>query len=340
MFLPTALAGLLLMLVVIGTWVSAILNSPEMYVDAPRIIQNFTRSLYWQARTDWQGIPECAQFDPVTLYRPRPGQCRFRNAEFDTVMRFDFAGARATAGSAANPGLEKSAVRRAIVLGDSFAMGWGVSDSDAFAAFLASEHNVPAVNLGVSSYGTARELLRLQDWGALAPNDVLVIQYCDNDYEENLHFSATGRVGPYTPADLEPIQQRQPVAARPLPLAGRLLRLMFRQLLDTLKTRGSDVPSPSMSPAAAFLAVLDSFPDVRRHRIFIVPINEHGRISHLFEDRTLIESAGLSLVVPALKDDSFFPLDGHLTPEGHRLVAASVAGAIAASGQVQSTSAH
>ena len=45
-----------------------------------------------------------------------------------------------------------------LVLGDSIAMGWGVNDYETFSYLLEKNLKMKVYNLGVSSYGTIREI--------------------------------------------------------------------------------------------------------------------------------------------------------------------------------------
>jgi hypothetical protein len=71
------------------------------------------------------------------------------------------------------------------LLGDSYAMGWGVNDRETFANILQDELKRPVYNLAVSSYGTVRELLRLKQSGLVNRVDTILIQYAANDLMEN-----------------------------------------------------------------------------------------------------------------------------------------------------------
>ncbi|MFN3682223.1 MAG: SGNH/GDSL hydrolase family protein [Nitrospira sp.] len=110
--------------------------------------------------------------------------------EFSTILTFDEKGFRTTRLS--DDTVHRPTKGRIIVLGDSQAMGWGVQDHETFAAVLAQDYGFEVVNLAVSSYGTARELLRLQREFSLQEGDVVVIQYHPNDLGENLAFLKHG----------------------------------------------------------------------------------------------------------------------------------------------------
>ena len=81
----------------------------------------------------------------------------FNNIEFKTIISFDEFGR--TSDHPINNDSNGIAV-----LGDSFAMGWGVNDKETFSYLLEKKINRPVYNLGVSGYGTIRELIRLQEF--------------------------------------------------------------------------------------------------------------------------------------------------------------------------------
>ena len=73
---------------------------------------------------------------------------------------------------------------RVVVLGDSFAAGWGIDDEGSFAALLdrtltrAAGREVEVWNLGVTHYGPEQSLERLRSaWSELRP-DVVVLAFC------------------------------------------------------------------------------------------------------------------------------------------------------------------
>jgi hypothetical protein len=323
------LLGLVVM-VGLGAWVTSILREPAFFSQAPILVQKMTRAVYWHTRTHWHTIPQCVMFDQELLYRPRPGSCEFRNAEFRTVMHFDESGARRlpepppTADAAPKP--------RLVILGDSHAMGWGVEDSETFASRLAAEHGYATVNLAVSSYATTRELLRLERDFPLRPDDVIVIQYCDNDFEENLSFSASGRVGPYEPEELDALFAYQPTRVATLSVAGKLMRLLASDLIDRLPRLFGiahsleGVRDTTLNPSEAFLRVLSSHPELRRHRVIVVAINGPRLGTHL--SSTQLAAAGIPLVVPTLDQEDFFAIDDHMRARGHQAVAALIAGSL------------
>ncbi len=324
LFLPyVALLGVVLLLF-LGYRVTAVLRQPASYDFAGSIVQTLTRAVYWRTRTHWQMVRECAQFDVELLYRPRPGSCEFRNAEFSTTMRFDDRGARWTPEPSITDGTGQ--LPRIIVLGDSYAMGWGVDDDQTFASVLTSRFGYPTVNLGVSSYATPRELRRLERDFELRDDDIIVIQYSENDLEENRAFAGVRRTGPYEPGELEAMQTYRPTPVATVPVAGLILRIAAHDLIARAAAifRRTGAPAGGqLDHTEAFLAVLDTHSQWRKHRTFIVPINRPGQNIPLAESR--LRAAGVELIVPRLQSGDFFSIDDHLRPRGHDAVAAAIA---------------
>jgi hypothetical protein len=129
--------------------------------------------------------PECAQYDPELTYRLRPGIHNFANREFDTTLSINSFGLRDSEEALVAPEI--------IVLGDSFAMGWGVESSECFESILESTLGRSTLNAAISSYGTAREMVLLQKLDRTALRYVIV-QYCSNDHDENVAYVKNWRL--------------------------------------------------------------------------------------------------------------------------------------------------
>lgn len=143
-------------------------------------VNKYQQYFYFKAmRNIWQFDPNCSELDDNLIYKPKLGPCKFENPEFTTNLNFNSLGrhvpnrinARNEAGIA--------------IIGDSFAMGWGVNDHETFANVIQAQTKVPVYNLGVSSYGTDREIRRLIESNLLSKINTIVIQYCENDINEN-----------------------------------------------------------------------------------------------------------------------------------------------------------
>ncbi len=137
---------------------------------------------------------ETAQFDTELFYTLKPGESRFKSFEFDTEYKVNSLGVRDTEESLAFPEL--------LFLGDSYTMGWGVEQSEAFSHVVAEVMGKKGLSSGVSSYGTAREyrmMARVQTDSLKA----IIIQYHDTDLEENDFYIKNQRLVDRTQIDFD-----------------------------------------------------------------------------------------------------------------------------------------
>ena len=129
---------------------------------------------------NWQSNRKCSKFDKNLLYVPVEGECIFSNPEFITKLNFDSSRRLNMIDDNINSNEKVIAV-----LGDSFAMGWGVNDNETFSYNLQKLIGKKVLNLGVSSYGTIREIKRLKLNKFYDQVDTVIIQYHLNDFSEN-----------------------------------------------------------------------------------------------------------------------------------------------------------
>ena len=168
---------------------------------------NTARSAYFRLplRSIIQHDPSCFQLSKDLIYEPKPkSTCIQNNNEHKVSIRFKRHGNRSN-----GPSSQKTSFQSALI-GDSHAMGWGVSDNETISAHL-SKQGHQTLNLAVSSYGTARELHRLAAWADKHPTEYsniknIIIQYCDNDLDENKRF-AGGYKAPTNANQLAPNYQ-------------------------------------------------------------------------------------------------------------------------------------
>ncbi len=141
------------------------------------------------------GSPPIFEFDPELGHRHKP------NLDFvhvwnghdnvSSIRTNDF-GLRSTS----VPVTKKRGEYRILALGDSYTFGYGVGDDDAFPAVLGrmlkhagepSYDDIIVINAGVSSYGTAQELLYYKSQGrTFQPDLVLLSIFVGNDVQDNL----------------------------------------------------------------------------------------------------------------------------------------------------------
>lgn len=118
----------------------------------------------------------CSEFDSAFFYRLRKNnQCTFSNIEFSNAIKTNSRGFRDDEASLSAPGI--------ICIGDSYTMGWGVEQHEAFPDRLEKSTGIRTLNAGMSSFGTVRELRQLATLDTSACKWV-VLQYCNNDVAE------------------------------------------------------------------------------------------------------------------------------------------------------------
>ncbi len=88
-------------------------------------------------------------------------------------------------------------VKRIVVLGDSFAMGYGVSLEDTFLRKMregleSKGKKVEIVNMAVSGFGNAEELIKLKNEGVLYEPDLVILAFHYTDFADNVRSGLYG----------------------------------------------------------------------------------------------------------------------------------------------------
>lgn len=118
-----------------------------------------------------------ASYSPDLGYVLRPNSEGVHSSlEYSNAFKINSFGVRDDESSLDNPQL--------VFLGDSFTMGWGVDQDQTYADLTGRKLGVKTLNAGISSYGTYREMLLFSKMKRDSVK-LVVLQYCDNDLEEN-----------------------------------------------------------------------------------------------------------------------------------------------------------
>lgn len=129
--------------------------------------------------------PERDQFwkyDPVLGWVHQPGQDGiFETPQFHTSVRINEKGLRDRSHSYSR----QNSSQRILVLGDSFAWGYGVEESDRFSQQLEKSMDLEVINAGVSGYSTDQELLWYENEGIKYDTDLVILQLAGNDVGDN-----------------------------------------------------------------------------------------------------------------------------------------------------------
>jgi hypothetical protein len=143
-------------------------------------LDNFVRNVYESSyRNIIQLEPAFARYDPVLTYTLKPGTFTFSNREFANDFYVNSLGVRDDEASLLSPEI--------IVLGDSYAMGWGVGQNETYAELVEKKAGLKTLNTAIASYGTVREMMML-DRTDTSNLKFLIVHYHPNDYDENMAF--------------------------------------------------------------------------------------------------------------------------------------------------------
>jgi len=326
--LLTLLEGLLLLLV----------RNPAILKHCPRRIGNMIGYIYARERPTIQFEPACARHDPILGYTLKPGTCTFGGREFLNRYEINSLGVRDREDALAHPEI--------IVVGDSFAMGWGVNQDETFAAQLRKLTGLKVLNAAVSSYGTARELMILHR----VPTDrlqYLVIQYCGNDQEENREFYLHQNRLPVMTADK--YKEYQDLYRESLRYHfGKYLWMKVKKRWEEAeqKRRQAREPQSDRDEIDLFLnAVQNSGLDLTKTTIIAFVMNGRNPEDNREFPAALKRKLAGGNYPPYLKNmlvldfsgqlhkEHFYTLDDHLNAAGHRVIAAGLAAAITGRGQ-------
>ena len=252
---------------------------------------------------------DCVAYDPEVIYKPKIGTCHFDNVEFKTLLNFSAEG-RYTGQKPSGKGIA--------VLGDSHAIGWGVGDEETFSAELQRLSGRPVFNLGVSSYGTVRELMSMKKSGLLDKVDTLIIQYCDNDLEENIGFR------PSSPQDTTKTfatitQPRGSSLSNEIKMLNKgywfTFRTPFASLTKRLFAKKAKSFLPHYQPA---IDAIKEHDELKGKRIIVFYSNVHGGKFRDFPAGKDQQLPNVEFIEMNLARDDYYRIDGHLTSAGHK----------------------
>jgi len=303
------------------------LSRPGLFRYLPAGIKQNIRLQYINCdRKIIQWLPECGQYDGQLGYTLRPGRCTFSNPEFKIECRINSLGVRDDEVSLISP--------EVIVLGDSFAMGWGVEKQDSFPSIIEREICMKVLNASVSSYGTAREVL-LMDRVVTDSLKYLIIQYNDSDFFENKFFFQTGP----TPRWRYRHTVRKHMKDTKYYFGKHLVRFV-----EGLINKTDNAPErPQLSSAARkqaheseadlfIKALIKSRADLAGVRIIVFEVGRANKNDRLFIDSLAklieinsypphIENIRTVDISGMLTDEDYFTVDDHINASGHRKIA-------------------
>jgi hypothetical protein len=303
------------------------------------LVDAFQQYYRLHGRTILLAIPACVRYDPELLYTLRPGECHFSGREFDTRVAVNSLGVRDDETSLDGP--------QVVVLGDSYAMGWGVAQEETFPQRIERVTGRKVLNAGVASYGTARELKLLERIDA-SRLETLIVQYNATDARENrAYYEGGGRL----PAPEKGRYESAVSAARSrgryfpgkhlLAVTATLARQILAVPARAWKENGTPA-SASRDPGEAWLflnilremasrletpeiLVFELSPADTLGRDFMAGVREELRRP---EFHALAARVTLLELSDRIGPDELFILDEHLNAAGHAVVAEAVVEAL------------
>lgn len=266
----------------------------------------------------------CSRYDDGLFYTLKPGSCRFANREFVVEYSINSLGVRDDEAALDNPEI--------VVIGDSQAMGWAVGQEQTFSSQIGKLTEKKILNTGVSSYGTAREMIIL-DRVPRGRLKYLIIQYSDNDYDENRYFAANNnRMNISSAEKYESVRRFHKDNTEYYP--GKHIIT----LIKIIRSPDISISDPGASPyrpdeVDVFLQVLQkSRPDLRNLKIIVFEANPYAA-----NDRSFLDNLKKQIRNPSYPDyirnmtvldlgkelnaDKYLTLDDHMNADGHRLIA-------------------
>ncbi len=282
------------------------------------------RAYYREKRNMVQFMPECAVYDPSLAYILKPGTCTFSNVEFTTQYNINSMGVRDDEASLEQP--------EVIVLGDSYAMGWGVEQDETFSQIMEEAINARVLNTGISSYGTARELLLLRrlDKSRLR---YVIVQYYYNDDRENRVFLENDNTLKISGREVyeEVVRSsKSRIRYKPFDFDVKFLETLSKSIKNMFTEQAVLDRGPELHRLVDVLDILRR--EISDAEIILFEVEKRNSKDQGFyndlrkilaEEQYPVLNKHLTLlnVREFLTNEDRFILDGHLNQQGHRKLA-------------------
>lgn len=262
--------------------------------------------------------PAYVAHDAELGWRYRAGaRERHRTTEFDVEVAINGRGFR---GEEWPP---HDGRKRALVLGDSFAFGWGVEQNETFSSELARlAPHWQVLNAAVSGYATDQELLLLEKLLPEVQPDLVVVAYCSNDRMECASTAPYGRAKPYfTRRGRELVLAGVPIEEPWLVGHSYLARAIAKALAERRR------PDRDLDPNGEWTLVCDLYRAMRDRSggVPLLIVSSEERLARLAREEKGLHHLDLRPAFAGASVPVEFPIDRHWTAAGHALVAQEIA---------------
>jgi len=259
--------------------------------------------------------PSYVRHDRRLGWSYRPGiEERHETAEFDVDVRINSRGFRGHEWGAKQPGRP-----RILVLGDSYAFGWGVEEEERFSEVLERESGgLEVINAAVSGYGTVQQLLLLEELFADVGPDLVVCVFCENDLFENGAPIAYGKHKPW----FEVEQGRLALRGVPVPEPWLERASYFYRALAKRSWQRS-FARELRDPDREWLLQCDLYRalKLRLGHVPLLVVSGEQRLADFATEERDIHHLDLRRVLTGTGGPTLFPVDGHWTALAHAQVA-------------------
>lgn len=265
----------------------------------------------------------CGRHDRELSYLLRPGECRYADVEYDTTIRANSAGLRDDEDSLDNP--------HAVIIGDSHALGVGAHREESFATRVEEMSDLKVLNAGMSSYGTARELMLLRRL-EVGNAEYVIIQYCRNDFDENkAYLNAGGRLEIMPEEKYETVARVDRERHRSFAQPGMGVATRAVEKVGELGASLVSGRTEKVDEVTAFKFALSRNKDLLQgKKVIILELNGHNRYDNMFIEKAKSRLGDLGLDLRFidtsrfLTDEDYYVLDNHMRARGHKKVADAI----------------
>lgn len=264
--------------------------------------------------------PAYVEHDDRLGWHYRPGTTHRHHAgEFDVEVRINAQGFRGPDWPADNA----SRLPRVLVLGDSFAFGWGVSFDESLPARLQSlRPDWEVLGAGVSGYGTDQQCLLLEQLDPRVHPDAVVVAFCENDLYECRDDVAYGKHKPQF------VRARGGLELHGVPVPFPWLERVSQAWRGLLKSRWEgSFRDRARDPNAEWALVCDLYrrmKGVLGERPLVI-VSSEPALARLAEYERGMAHVDVAAAFQGAEEPLLYAIDGHWNARGHARVADGVA---------------
>ena len=279
-------------------------------------VKSVQKKIYFRGyRNIFHFSEDCINFDKYLLYKPKSGICEFSNVEFNTSLTFDEFIRK-------HDSKIKDKIRNdyVVVLGDSIAMGWGVNDNETFSYYLENLLKKRVFNMGVSSYGTTREIKKLKNSPYYNDQSTIVIQYHRNDIYENRELNINKIYSKEEFNSIFDFKKKNPTNIKfILRNYKSSIRLFFSDIFDII-FKEQNIELMNFNDDKKYLEELikKNFDLTKNRLIVIIPLLPWQKVINVPRNNEI------EYLFIKLKKKHYFTIDDHPNAIGHKEIAKKI----------------